>query len=182
MAHTVYNLIADTIPAVTGGLFNFSVGVPVVTTSLLSTPALIMSTYIIAEGIGSMTLPDDGNDWPLYDSKTPDFKGVKTDLGVVYDTPGIKDGRLMAGEVIVHHGLQIRIRSGAHVDGWTKLEDIAVQLDNVKNATVTVGANDYLINNVSRTGPVIPLGAEPGTKERRIFVTNFLVTLKRIID
>ncbi len=173
-------LVSDEkIPAVTGGVFLFerqlsSIG------PLLTTPAHILAEYIIEQAIGSMTDPDDGLTWPLYISRMSDGITVKTEVGALYDTSGLKDGRLMEGQVIQHYGLQLKIRSSSHSTGWNKADVIANALDEVLNAVITVSGEDYIIQQVSRTGPVISLGAEPGTKERRLFVVNFLVTLKRV--
>jgi len=176
-----YNLIAKTIPAVTGGLFDFE-AVTIPAAALLQTPAAILAAYIIDQGIGSMTDPADDLDWPLYIAFTPDNDNTKTDLGVVYDTTGLKDGRLMvSGEVVEHQGVQIKIRSRTHLDGWNKLDAISRSLDAVFNDTVIIGANEFLIQNIKRSGLIIPLGVEKGTKNRRLFTANFLLTLGRII-
>jgi hypothetical protein len=149
--------------------------------ALQTSPAYILKQFIIAEGIGSMTNPSAGNDWPLYISSTPDGSGIKTNLGVLYDSVPLKDGRLMDGPVIVHYGIQLRIRSQKHLDGYTKAEEIAAALDGIANGTITINAKDYIIVNVSRSGPPISLGAEKGTTNRRLFTVNFSVTMKRVV-
>ncbi len=142
---------------------------------LLSPPATILAEYIRSEGL--MTDPDDSTTWPLYVSRMPD-SGVKNNVGAIYDTPGKKDGRLMAGTVIQHYGLRIKIRCTVYNTGWAKIEEIATNLDTVKNEVVSVGGNNYIIENISRVEPVVPLGAEDGTKERQMFISDFLVTMK----
>ncbi len=174
-----YDLIGgQVIPAVSGGVFSY---VRTVTASdaLLNTPAVVLASYIIDQAIGSMTDPDNGSAWPLYTSFMPDT-GANTNCGAMYDTPGFKDGRLMEGAVIQHYGIQLKIRSDTHVAGYNKADAVAVALDAIANATITIGANEYQIYNVSRASPVISLGAEPGTKGRQLFTVNFLVSLKRI--
>ncbi len=175
-----YNLISKTIPAVTGGLFDFE-GEGVAGAALLTSPAFILASYVIAEGIGSMTDPVDNSDWPLYVSYTPDNDDVKTDLGVMYDTSPLKDGRISEGEVINHFGIQLKIRTDNHVQGYVKAEEIANALDEVLNDSIIINSNEYLIHNVSRQGAPISLGVEKGTKNRRLFTVNFLVTMKRVI-
>ena len=174
-----YALISgEVIPAVTGGVFSFFRTLTDSDT-LLTSPAFILASYIIEQTIGSMTDPADSSDWPLYVSFMPDSSGVKTDAGALYDTSGIKDGRLMEGQVIQHYGIQLSIRSNTHVAGWAKAEAIASALDAVLNDSVIIDSVEYQIINITRS-LVISLGAEPGTKERRMFTVNFVVTMKRI--
>jgi len=176
-----YDLISGNIvAAITGGVFSF-VRVLSVSASLLTSPAYILASYIIAEDIGAMTDPADDDDWPLYVSSMPDSRDIKTNCGAIYDSPGLKNGRLMEGPVIEHYGIQLKIRSDNHDDGWAKAEAIAVALDGIANDTITIGIVEYQIHNVKRMSPVISLGIEKGTKDRRLFTVNFLVTMKRII-
>ncbi len=175
-----YNLISgNIISAITGGVFSF-VRSFTVSDSIQTSPAYVLASYIIDQAIGVMTDPDDGLDWPLYVSYSPDHQEAKTDIGTVYDTTGLKDGRFMEGPVVQHYGVQLRIRSDLHTIGWAKAEAIAVALDAVHNQNITINAVEYQIQNVSRTSPVISLGIEKGTKNRRLFTVNFMVTLKRI--
>ena len=167
------------ISAITGGVFSF-VRVFSVSATLLTTPAYILASYIIEENIGSMTDPADSGDWPLYISYMPDGFDIETDCGSIYDTSGIKDGRLMIGPVIEHYGIQLKIRSDVHITGWSKAEAIASALDGVVDDLIEINSVEYRIYNIKRTGPVISLGMELGTKGRRLFTVNFLVTLKRV--
>ena len=170
-----YNLIASTIPSVTGGLFGYE-AVITVGDKLLISPASILAAYIISKE--TMSNPADNSDWPLYVSYLPD--GVNDNAGAIYNTQGIKDGRLMEGQVIEHYGLQIKIRSDIHNTAWDKIEDISNDLDLINREEITVDFIDYLIHSVDRIGSIITLGTEPGTKKRQLFTLNFLVTLYRI--
>ncbi len=144
---------------------------------LLTAPALILATYIRAQGL--MATPAAGATWPLYVSRMPDTSDTPTNCGVLYDVAGVKDGRIMSGgEVIQHFGIRLRIRCSAHITGWVKAEAIANNLDSVQNEALAVGGNNYQISNVSRVGLIVALGNEPGTKERALFECNFLVTIK----
>jgi len=171
-----YNLIANIISSVTGGLFNFT-RVVTAEDKLLISPASILAAYIRSEE--TMSDPDDDDDWPLYISYLPDE--VKTNAGAIYNTQGVKDGRLMEGSVIQYHGIQIKIRSDAHDTGWAKIEDISNDLDLINREEIKVDSEDYLIHNVNRIGSIISLGTEPGTKKRQLFTINFLVTLSRVV-
>ncbi len=171
-----YNLIADITPSVTGGLFDFT---RVITSEddLLISPASILAAYIRSQG--TMSDPADSIVWPLYVSYLPDE--TETNAGAVYNTQGIKDGRLMEGSVIQHYGLQVKVRSDVHNTGWTKAEDISNDLDLIYREEIEVDSKDYLIHSVNRVGSIIALGTEPGTKKRQLFTINFLVTLNRIV-
>ncbi len=173
----------DKIAAVTGGVFSLETvtAAGVKTDVLLVTPAEVMAAYII-DGLGSMARPSEGGSWPLYISHMPDGDNVASDAGSIYNTPGVKDGRRMEGPISQHYGIQLRIRSLEQSDGWAKAEDIASNLDAVHNVTVTNGAEEYQLRNISRQGPVVPLGIEQeSTRRRFLFTVNFLVTMERIV-
>ena len=144
---------------------------------LLSPPAEILAEYIKNEGL--MSAPADNTAWPLYVSYLSD-SGIKNNAGAIYDTPGLKDGRLMSGTVIQHYGLRLKIRCTVYNTGWAKIEAIATNLDSVKNKAIVVGGEKYVVANVSRVEPVVHLGAEDGTKKRQLFISDFLVTMKII--
>ena len=172
---------SDIIAVASEGVFEYEVDLAVLLDTLLTTPATVIAAYIINE-LAIMSRPVDGDDWPLYISHMPDGVNVKTNCGCIYDTTGIKDGRLMVGDVIPHHGIQIRIRSNNHETGWDKIEEIVSYLDAVTNVLVTVDDEQYLLNNVSRASPIASLGQEAGSAKRRfLFTVNYLVTMKRII-
>jgi len=170
------------ISGITGGVFDFS---RVLTAGgvLEVTPAYILASYIIQEGVGDMNDPDSslGAIWPLYVSYMPDGKNIQTNCGTLYDTSGIKEGRLMEGEVVEYHGVQLRIRSGEYNEGWAKVEEIVKALDTVRNEIITVSDVEYKICNVMRSGPPVSLGVERGTQGRRLFVANFLLALQKVV-
>jgi len=176
-----YNLIAKTIPAVTGGLFDFERDLTAAENIALGRSiASILAAYII-NSLSLMTNPSDGDNWPLYISSMPDGDDVEVNCGSIYDTVGILDGKLSNGEVIQHPGIQLRIRSDNYEIGFAKIEAIALALDDVSWDTVEVNAIAYLLQNISRTTSIVPLGSERGTKRRFIFTTNFLVTIRKIV-
>ena len=147
---------------------------------LLRTPATIVGEYIIAV-LALMTRPSAGDAWPLYISHLPDNDNVETDAGAIYDTSGNKDGRLMIGPVIQHFGIQIRFRSRDYNTGFEKIEDVAASLDAILRATVIMDTEQYRIQNMTRTTPIISLGLEPeSTKRRFLFTVNFIASIKEI--
>jgi len=139
----------------------------------------ILAAYII-NNLSLMTDPSDGNDWPLYISSMPDGDNIETNCGAIYDTAGVLDGKLSSGEVIQHPGIQLRIRSDDYETGYAKIEAIALALDDVSWDTIVVGGNTYLLQNISRTTSVVPLGSERGYKRRFVFTVNFLITIRKV--
>ena len=146
---------------------------------LLASPASILAYYII-NTLGTFTSPADGSTWPLFETHLPDGRNVEDNSAVIFDTTGVKDGRLMTGLVPMHFGILVRLRSLDHEIGYAKVEDLAADLDTVLRAEVSIGANDYIIQNVSRSSPIVPLGIEEGTKRRFVFTINFLVSLRKV--
>ena len=154
--------------------------VAIYTTDVSITPATILAAFII-NSLGKMTVPTDGESWPLYSPHMPDGDNVETNCGVVHDTLGVNDVRsISSGVVSEHPGVQIRIRTNDYNAGFAKIEDIALALDVVANETFTIGSESYKIHNVSRASPITSLGVEPGTKRRMFFTVNYLLTLKKL--
>ena len=154
-------------------------GIALDSVALENSPAFILSEYII-NALILMTNPNVSGLWPLYTSYMPDGDDVESNCGALYNTTGILDGRLMAGEVIKHQGLQLRIRSLTEDEGYDKAEEVGLGLDEVQNDTIVIDSNSYEIQNVRKTTPIIPLGLEKGTNRRYLFTINFLVTLKKV--
>jgi len=166
-----YEVAAKILPSITNGIFD-SIGTA--EDSLLTSPSVILAEYIRQELI--MTDPADNTDWPLYISYFPD---VKTEMGAIYDTSGIKLGRLMEGSVIQEYGIQIKISSDVFNDAWEKLEALVSNLDSIMDEEIIVDGEDYVIHFVSRNGPPVYIGVEDGTKKRKLFVINCLVNICR---
>lgn len=146
---------------------------------LLDTPASVIATWIT--GVGLMTAPSAGDSWPLYVSSLPDGNNVEDNAGVIYNTTPLKDARDMkTGEVTQHYGIQIVIRALDEETGWDKCNTIAGNLDALHNQLVSKDSNTYKIHNVSRSGGIGSLGFETGTKKRRLFSMNFLISLSKI--
>ena len=74
----------------------------------ITSPAAILSQYLIDAGV--FTDPSIASAWPLYISHLPDDDNVEDNAAAIYDSPGIKDGRLMAGRTIEHRGVQLILR------------------------------------------------------------------------
>ena len=146
------------------------------TPKLAVSPASILAYYII-NTLADMTDPSDGSAWPLWISHMQD---KPSNAGAIYDTPGVLEQRQMSGLVPTHQGIQIRIRAISYETGYVKIEDIASALDEVFDVSVEISPEEYVLQNVGRSSPIVPLGIEVGTKRRFLFTVNFLLTIIKI--
>ena len=178
LAANQYIFVAQTFNGTTpSGISNTEVGF-VVSSDLAfgDSPAVIIAEYLI-EAISKMTSPSDRDTWPLYTSHLPDGSDVASNAGCVYDSPGTKDGRLMSGPIVEHHGVQIKIRSLDHQIGYAKLDELSKALDEISYQSIVVNTVTYQIRNASRLTPVTFIGLEEGTKRRDLFTVNYLTTI-----
>lgn len=135
-------------------------------------PAQVIQYALVSAGVGA--LPATGVLWPVYNSQLND----KPDGALcVYNTSGILDGRLMAGTVIEHPGIQIRVRAAIDADALAKIKEVGTALDGFKNKEVVIGTTTYVIQNASRKSPIIGLGVEDGTK-RVSYTINYTLTIR----
>ena len=139
----------------------------------------IVATYII-DTLSLMTSPSDTDDWPLYISSMPDGDAVETNCGAAYDMAGKLDGKLSSGEVVQHPGFSLTIRSDDYETGYSKIEEIALALDDMDKVSVNMDGTTYQIQNMSRHTTISPLDTQKGTKRRFLFVVSFLVTVKEL--
>lgn len=145
---------------------------------LTDNPAAIIAHYLT--GLALMSVPGAG-DWPLYISHLPDGDNVEDNAGAIYNTTPVKDGRWMVdGSRMQHYGVQITIRSLTEEEGWDKCNILAGQLDIVHNAQTIFDGTTYEIHNVTNPGGINSLGEEIGTKRRKLFTMNFLVSMSKL--
>lgn len=139
-------------------------------------PATIISEILFAANLfGRPTaLP---LDWPLYLGFVPDKVGIPDEIAAIFDTEGVKDGRLMSGKNILHHGVQILTRSLARRVGYEKLAAVEALIEQLSRTSVMVGSNTYMVVNVSQTSPILSLGHEEGDKRRSLYTINALCTI-----
>lgn len=147
---------------------------------ILNTPAQILQAYLTRGSGALFTVYDAGLPWPLYVGSMPDGEGVLDDIGAIYDTPGVKLGRLLAsGQNLQSYGLQIKTRSLKYNDGVNKLTATAKLLETVSREVVVVGsgsgANSYKIDTISQTSPVHSTGQDE--RRRSYTVLNVLLML-----
>jgi len=148
--------------------------------SIISEPVSeIMQRYLHEQD--DVSFPFELGSWPCFTASLPDSDELDNVL-CLYDDYLEKDGRIMStGEVIVHYGLVIRLRSDTHPKGWLKANQIAERLDQIYNETITLGSATYfLIHNATRRTGVNSLGLESGTKRRFLFDTRYVITVSEI--
>lgn len=140
-------------------------------------PSMIIQAELILQG--EFTDPTAKGAWPLFVVQEPDLTGVPNQCATLYDTTPVIDGIAMSTkELMQHYGLQLRARDPDYATGWNKLTDIINVLMELRQETVTVGANEYLVQSAVPTTGVIPLGVDD--KRRSLFTLNFVVAVKEI--
>lgn len=163
------------------GTYNPSSGgggpIPDGTTRFAHSPANVLR-YILIQA-AKATNPNDNNPWPCYWSIEPN---EPDNCLTVYDTNSIEQGRAhVSGQVLEHYGAQIRLRSLEAREGFNKLNDIMIFLDEeFYHETVTVETATYFAQAVSRTGGINQLGQETSKSKRFVFTLNVTFPLTRI--
>jgi len=161
----------DLIAAISGGVFEIT---DVTAADYMGTsPAVLIASLLVQVG-NLMSLPSSKEEWPMYVAHLPD---LKANSGVIYDTAGLLDGRLMkTGEVIEHYGLEIHIRSNKYDTGFSKINELANALDLVHNITVDVDSDlGFQIVSVNKMTPATYAGLD---EERRFnFTTNYCASI-----
>lgn len=147
----------------------------------MNPPSELIRQMIVQAEFGTEPT-ESGQDWHAFTSFLPE---LPDNAICVYDTSGKFDGREMReGTQIEHEGIMVWVRSTSYAQGWVKANAIAKMFDILNNALVTYDPDDesapeyYRIQNISRTGPIQPLGVdEIGSKRRHEFSINALLTV-----
>ena len=141
-------------------------------------PADILRQALVDAGVG--TMPTAAGAWPIFAAHLPDGT---TNAICVYDTGGLKDGRLMTGATITHPGWQVRVRAARQPDAWAKMEAIREALDAIGQTSVAIDAATYKLAAVSQTGDILkfslPAKTENTTANHEQITLNGTLTLKR---
>ena len=141
----------------------------------MKSTSTILKIHLMAESI--IQTPSGATDWAAYLQALPDGNNIKDNAVMIRDSLGNKDGRLQAGETIIHTGCTVVVRSKDYDDGWEKINDIAVEFDSISNEDVSYSSGEiYRLHSISRL-PIMPLGVEPGTKRRWMFEMRINVTM-----
>lgn len=142
------------------------------------TPAEVLRAALIAGGVGVLPASSPTPVWPIY----VDHLAQSPDNAIcVYDTSGRRDGRLMAGESISKPGWQIRVRATNYVIAMRKMKAIQRELDSISQLTLTLDADDYLLEAVTQTGTPLSLGQEPEATRRDNITLNGTITIKELM-
>jgi hypothetical protein len=147
-----------------------------VSVALTHSPADVLRWALVQMGAGAdpTELPLGG--WPVYCAGEPD---APDHCLTVYDTTPQADGRAMpTGETFQHYGIQVRVRSSTHAEGWAKADLLRRTLDeDVYDEFVRVGAHAYLVKSVSGT-QLLTLGRNAPSTSRFVFTINCKVTIR----
>lgn len=140
----------------------------------MKSPAEIIRALLIDREVADESLTAD---WAAFVGFFPNDPNYAI---CIFDTDGMKDGRLMrTGEVIEHPGIQIQVRGKSYGTTFTKANDISMQLDAQTNRTLIIGEDAYTVVNVSRTSPILHIGRETqGNRDRHLFSINALITIE----
>jgi len=146
--------------------------------TMLHSPVEILRASLIAGGLGVLRSESPSEDWPIFVGHMPDAPDSAI---CVYDTAGVKDGRLMTGKTIRHHGWQIRVRTTAYDTGFVKMAMVSDYLDTVLREIVVIDETTYVIQAVIQTSGPVAVGQEPDVKRRENFTLNGMMTLQSAI-
>lgn len=142
--------------------------------SLTHSPSDVIRYLLIDLGLG--TAPSAGQAWPVHVEREP---ASPDSVLTVYTTQGRTRGRTQRdGIVQEHYGIQIRVRDARPETGHVKANAVACALDTlVKRNTVTIGAQSYLVEAVTRTGAVLS-GKDAPSSNRYLFTVNALASIQ----
>lgn len=142
-------------------------------------PAYILAQHLIAESL--LSDPSGSGTWPGFVASLPDGDSVDDDAAALVDTAPVKDGRIMGGDPLFHHGCQIVLRSSEFNAGYSKIDALAAAFADVDDTEVTIESGvTYTVASVTQISGILSLGMEPGTKRRWLFSANFLATFQEV--
>jgi hypothetical protein len=138
------------------------------------TPAYAIRELFIRNGLGSATFKDD---WFITVAYLPDNSVSKDKIIAITDTEGNYDGRIFrSGDVIIHPGLQIRVRSIDYMEGYQKMTSINKWIDAFKGEKVVINNDSLIILTVNRQTGIMPMGQDSHGR-RFNFSTNYILTV-----
>lgn len=148
-------------------------------TSLLHGSADIVRWLLVAKGFLTSPLASPLQPWPCYESKEP---SSPDNCVTIYDTSGFNDGRAMVdGELFVHDGIQVRIRSIDKPTGAAKVNALYKQLsENIYQDQVTIDGTVYQVHCISKFGNVLFLGKDVPNTKRSLWTINAAVSLRQL--
>ena len=138
-------------------------------------PVEVLRAALIEGLCGTSPSQTPGGAWPIFVSHLPE---TPDNAICVYDTAGVKDGRLMSGETIKHPGFQVRVRATGYANGFAQIEQIAIYLDTLHQEAVVVDGDSYRIVAVTQTSGPVSIGQEPDGKRREGLTLNGTITVQ----
>lgn len=147
------------------------------TLALTHSPARVLRDLMISMGL--VTLPSSNGLWPAsYGLELVSPDNVVT----IYNVEGQSDGRSMPTlELFQHYGIQIRVRSTTHDPGFLKADAIRNSIaQNINKDTVTIEGTTYLVDCLSKIGPVLSLGKNTPMSKHDLFTINALMSMVQL--
>lgn len=138
-----------------------------------NSPADILKKYFILNGdVGFI-----GASWPAYTATLPDTTDIPDNIVSFFDSSPENKGRSVAAGTLYRWGVQIRVRAFSYCEGYEKCLSLNTKLDSIHREHITFEGVSYLIQNVTATTGIIPLGLEEGQKKRYHWSLNLLITI-----
>lgn len=150
---------------------------------MTNSPAEIIQWMLIKLGLASDPANTATQSWPAYATGEP---SSPDNCITIYDTAGQDFGRSQIdGEILYHHGFQVRVRSDEHPVGYGKADAIRTLLaGGVRQVVVGIPLDNtkssYLVYNCNHIGPVITLGKETPQTRRSLFTINAMVVVRQL--
>ena len=148
-----------------------------ITDATVIVPSAIVAEYVIGT-LDLFSAVSEGSTWPLYRSNLPDSDQISHNIAAIFDTSADIQSKLMSGDLVQRYGIQFLVRSTDYDTGYEKSKIILETVQTTHNASVSIGGTTFIIDNFSSTSGVLALGVERDSKQRYLFSTNFLVTIK----
>jgi len=140
-------------------------------------PSAVVADYVI-ETLSLFTNVTSLSTWPLYRSTLPDDDSLSDNIAAIYDISADLKTKQMDGGFVQRYGIRFAVRAKDYDTGYQKAKNLLNSVQTTHAASVTVGGTTFIIDNFSSTTGVESLGVEKGSKQRYIFTTDFLVTIK----
>lgn len=143
---------------------------------MTKSPAKVMQKLLIDLGLASSK--ESGGDYPCYYSNQPD----KPDkCFTVYNTDGQVQGRVIGGEALEVHGIQIRLRDIDVETGDNKLNLVATTLaEDVLNTLVDISSSRFKVYAITQPSNIMYIGFDAPNTRRSIWTLNLLMTVTQV--
>lgn len=150
---------------------------------LYHSPARIIAELLIGAGYGTDPERTIGGAWPIFVGREPD--GPDEIIKVSF-TQGKDFGDTADNERQEWYGIQIMVRANTEEEGFYKIQRIALFLDQVHRTLVDItqieavgtGTTEYILNGITRTSNVLPLGTESLQSQRQLFTVNAVAVIR----